>query len=365
MLSKKLTSYLALAFILILLTAFFVSPKDGFSPYENRYLEKLPSFTLKSFASGDFTGKLTSYISDHFFMRSSWISLNTLYSVSTLKDEVNGAYFCSDGSLIEKYVPMERPDLIYRSINAFCEANPGADVKVMLVPTAVTVNGNDLPSLLPRQAQTADMKIIAGCLSCTFIDVQTALNASEKPFYSYDHHWTTEGAYAAYREYCRVSGLEPVPENALVKEVLTTEFRGTIYNKTVPFNAGGDTIEYWHLPDESYTVTWSDTVTHDVIDRGMLDTNDKYGCFFSGNHPLVTVHNDELDNGEKLLLIKDSYANCFAPFLMSHYETVVMVDPRYYGLSVHDLMEEQGIDRVLFLYNLNTIGTDIGIRGIE
>lgn len=59
-----------------------------------------------------------------------------------------------------------------------------------------------------------------------------------------------------------------------------------------------------------------------------------------------------------LLILKDSYANCFVPFLTAHFREIVLVDPRYYYGNVDALMEEQEFTDVLFLYNLNTFLED-------
>lgn len=57
-------------------------------------------------------------------------------------------------------------------------------------------------------------------------------------------------------------------------------------------------------------------------------------------------------NGKTLLLLKDSYANAMVPFLTQHYETIVLVDLRYYRDSLLPLFEE-GVDDLLILYNVS------------
>ena len=60
----------------------------------------------------------------------------------------------------------------------------------------------------------------------------------------------------------------------------------------------------------------------------------------------------------RLLLIKDSYANSFLPFLTQDFREIVVVDPRYYFGNVKDLIRNEGVTDVLFLYNDNTFMTD-------
>ena len=59
-----------------------------------------------------------------------------------------------------------------------------------------------------------------------------------------------------------------------------------------------------------------------------------------------------------LLLVKDSYANCFVPFLTSQFREIVLVDPRYYYGNLESLMTEETFTDVLFFYNLNTFLED-------
>ena len=54
-------------------------------------------------------------------------------------------------------------------------------------------------------------------------------------------------------------------------------------------------------------------------------------------------------------MIKDSYANCFIPFLTEHYETIYVLDLRYYRAPLFSLLEEYGAKGdmdILVLYNV-------------
>lgn len=66
-------------------------------------------------------------------------------------------------------------------------------------------------------------------------------------------------------------------------------------------------------------------------------------------------------NSSKLLVVKDSYANCFVPFLIPYYSEIIMIDPRYYYENTQNLTENKGITDVLFLYNMDTFSTDRSI----
>ena len=64
------------------------------------------------------------------------------------------------------------------------------------------------------------------------------------------------------------------------------------------------------------------------------------------------------------MVIKDSYANCFIPFLTEHYSQIFVVDLRYYGDILSDLIRDNDINDVLFLYNATTFFEDSTVESI-
>ena len=44
----------------------------------------------------------------------------------------------------------------------------------------------------------------------------------------------------------------------------------------------------------------------------------------------ASISSTTADTGRTLLLLKDSYANCFVQFLTPYYDRILMIDPRYY-----------------------------------
>ena len=50
--------------------------------------------------------------------------------------------------------------------------------------------------------------------------------------------------------------------------------------------------------------------------------------FLYGNNSYTTIQGS---GKGKLLVIKDSYANCLVPYLAQHYAQIGVIDPRGYG----------------------------------
>jgi hypothetical protein len=60
----------------------------------------------------------------------------------------------------------------------------------------------------------------------------------------------------------------------------------------------------------------------------------------------------DVKNGQKILIIKDSYGNAFAPFLCAHYEDVYIVDYRYLKYNIKSIMKKFDINNIIFAHNL-------------
>ena len=50
-----------------------------------------------------------------------------------------------------------------------------------------------------------------------------------------------------------------------------------------------------------------------LYEWGYLNKRDQYALFLNGNHSKVKIESS-LENGRKLLIVKDSYAHAFVPF---------------------------------------------------
>ncbi len=57
---------------------------------------------------------------------------------------------------------------------------------------------------------------------------------------------------------------------------------------------------------------------------------------------------------EPSLIKIESNANSFIPFLTSHFSEIYVVDPRYYDEDLNHIIEDEGIDNLLILYNVKT-----------
>ena len=369
---RKYTARLLGAGILVLAVWFVLAPKKEFSENENRYLTKMPSFTAKTVFSGEYPESLSDWIADHFPMRDLFMGVKTEVEIVSGRREINRIYIGEDNYLIERYEAPENTERITDTLVKFYDRvkDTGVDVRLMLVPTAVTIYEDKLPAYAPEADQMETAKLLYEATGIPAVDCSEKLLAGAQEgqiYYRTDHHWTTFGAYLGYTAYCEEEGIEPVPLEALEAETVTEEFAGTLYSKVNDYTHMKDAITVYTNPEDRLRVTYEDTgeVSDSLYNFDYLQEKDKYSLFLNNIHPLVEIENETAPSDDVLMLIKDSYANSMVPFLTHHYKKIYVFDTRYYKDGPSSFLEEHGeVTDVLILYNMNTLDGDTGIRGI-
>lgn len=406
--AEVFTVSLITAFILCFSVWCLVAPKQTFSENENRALASWPVYSFTALKDGSYMSGVQTYLSDHFPLRDPFMTLKTKYEMLTGREEINDIYLAKDGYYIEAYkTPKQQKKIItqFQKLQDAITTGAKENVRVMLVPTAISTYNAKLPNCAPdrgvlRQVDTMN-EIYAALPNMQKVDVWSALQAAAAQeetdrtrasgdadgaqpvadagdagcdtsaatglYYHTDHHWTTHGAYIGYQAYCGAAELSPIPEADFQKTCVTTDFHGTIFSKLHDSTVPGDAITLYEYPANQLTVSYPDTgeVTDTLYNRDYLAQKDKYSMFLNNLHPLVEITNETADSDRQLVLIKDSYANSMVPFLVNHYQKIYVFDTRYYRFGPSSFINEHPeVTDVLLLYNMNTIDTDLGVGGI-
>ena len=341
-------------------------PENAFSENENRYLEKMPKFNFDTVTDKTFMTKFENYFSDRIVMREQWISLMNDFDRLLGKKEIKGI-FTEDGRMMQSWresdYDKESVSKNLAAMESFAQKYPKIKMYFMLAPNAQEIYSDTLPA----NCGAADQKLfIKDCYdsvpSITGIDVYSALSSAKNDYIYYrtDHHWTSLGAYYAYSQLCDALGLTPFDPAA--HTALTADgFYGTHYAKARTWNAVPDVITYYDL-DNTLTV-WNVTAagqptegqTTGLYDTDKLAVYDKYAMFLHGNNGLSRVQG----NGSgRILVIKDSYANCFVPYLTANYADIDVVDFRNYNYGLDKLIADNSYDQILVLYNFDSFKSD-------
>lgn len=341
--------------IAIILIIDVLGPMEGFSALENRYLSEKPSFSLQGFANGDYTMAYEKYVKDQFVAREAWMRAKSFFSHTLGKVENNNVVFGKEGYLFHKFIHL--PDQFHKNLahlSAFAQRHPSIPTTLLLAPNSYAV----MEDFLPIGLYNVDQKPIieqayAFLADAGFIglDVLTALlsNKEEALYYKLDHHWTTQGAYVAYLAWCNQKGIEPTELEDWTAQHIEG-FKGTFYSAAKRFDALKDEITYYEMPHA--TVTMNDNLVGGLYDLSYAAGKDKYGLFLYNNPSRLTIKSTHENAKGSLLVIKDSYANSFLPFLTVHYEEVEVIDLRTFNGDVDALVLEGQYDEALFLYNV-------------
>lgn len=258
------------------------------------------------------------------------------------------------------------------NINAIADAVKGtATVYMLPIPLS---SGITLPDALYGKDVFSDQKAaedgIIGFMNDNVVSVplNKAMMAhrGEYIYFRTDHHWTATGAYYAYVEFCKLAGKTPTPLESFETEEFPG-FLGTFYRDTNESRYLGDNpdtvVAYYPLSTEAtldYTDKNGQVIRWPIIyDQSSAPASYKYGTFVGGDQPYTIIKNPALTDGSSCVVVKESFGNAFVPFLVDHYETVHVIDYRYWEGSVSDFVKTNGVDDVLFVNNLSAIRSSV------
>ena len=367
--------------VLILFSVFFVgmflldcvTPDRTVSELENTTLTQRPKVTAQILSSAGlnrFFNDYTQYTKDQIPGRDAWISLQSFVETALLQKTQSGGILLGDkGQMFDRTYGLVSSEerTLPRNIAAVASlaARCPGKVYVMVAPAASSIYPERVPAhapLLQEESYLSQIQAAVEQAGGVYLPLKDALSAhkDEYIYYRTDHHWTTQGAYYAYSELCSALGLEPF-DRAAHTAVEVPDFYGTFYSRARTWNAQPDTLTYYDLdnPLTIYTVTGpgmpTEGQTTGLYDLDKLDVYDKYAAFLHGNNGLSRVEGD----GEgRILVIKDSYANSFVPFLTANYAQIDVVDLRNYNYGLDGLIAENGYDQILVLYSFDSFKSD-------
>ncbi len=345
-----------------------------YSETENRMLEQKPSVSISGIADGSYMEKYETYQADQFAGRDTWMEIKTGMELLLGKRESNGVFLGEDGVLMEELSDDSGKNVAenLEEINNFAARNEGINFYFLLAPNAAQVWKEKLPAFAVTEDQEKQFAGVQQELSesIQWVDALGVLqeHKDEEIYYHTDHHWTSLAASYVFEGLRDVMQLDETYITPLKPYAVTNDFQGTLSAKSGYERRAKETI-YAYLPEDGqdtglvvYDVEAGEK-TASLYDTDKLNERDKYGVFLGGNSPLLDIQTVS-DSQRKLLIFKDSYANCMIPFLVSSFRQIEVVDPRYYYGDVQTLIEENDITDVLFLYNGNTFFTDNSLSGV-
>lgn len=371
--SEGIVGKVFLLCLLLIIVGNLIYPDREKSEQENRMLAKRPKLTVDGLLSGNFMEQYEDYQSDQFMGRDGWRGLKVALNRFGGSKEENDVLLGKSKQLLEKINKPEKENLDknLEAIQNFAGRYKDVPVSMLIVPDAAAVLTDKLPSFATVPDQSTSINFVKKELgdSVKWIDATKVLNKhkDEKLYYKTDHHWTTLGASYVFAEAAGTMGINGGSTAVYASYPVATDFNGTLAAKSgsrldvkeeidvyIPKDLDNDVIV-------SYVNEQKKTTT--LYDLDKLKTRDKYGVFLGDNTSLIDIKTVS-ESKKRLLVVKDSYANCFIPFLTPYYREIVVLDPRYFSGDVKDVMETYNVSDVLFLYSGNTFLQDNNISGV-
>lgn len=282
--------------------------------------------------------------------------------------EVNGAVYVAGNSAYNLfYFNLDKSNRYIDVLNRTADYLDGlANVYSILVPTSTGImlseqQQNDLGcSSSGKAIDYMYSSMNAGIKTVPVFD-ELMRHRDEYIYFRTDHHWTALGAYYAYRMYAAAAGFTP-HELSDFETRAFPGFLGSYYassDQSPALSATPDTVMAY-MPIGTNSMTFYDadlnpTKWFIVNDVSGYKASNKYSCFIGGDNAYSVIENPSITDGSACLVYKDSYGNPFVTFLVDHYQTVYVIDSRYYTVNMKQFVVEHHVTDVIFLNNLESI----------
>lgn len=359
--------------LLVLFTVFivFFSVADIITPdrnnTESEKLAQKPKFSMKALLKTDttsykseYTTKYEKYIEDQFFLRDNWVDIKSVTELALGKIQNNNVVMGKDGYQFEIYRTLDQRKYGVNKdyLNKFFQQYPNLNFTFAIVPNSYAILEEKVPYGLGNIDQRKEITQINNEIqekNVKKLNLFPILESQKEAYiyYKTDHHWTTYGAYLAYRAYVENLGLTPVAYESLTPNEVSN-FKGTFYKKSKFIHTQPDILTYFEIPTTSVTIDTKEY--NDYYDRTKFEQADKYDAFLRGNNGVTILKsavntNAIIEETSRVMVIKDSYSNSFAPFLLYNFDEVYIVDLRSITQSLKEILTTIEFDDILVMYN--------------
>ena len=276
------------------------------------------------------------------------------------------AFQIGDSAFIYQNFSQATSDSYAALVNELAQKLQDKGVTVISAPTPTAVGvliEDEYQQKLGSVSQVKIQEYINSRLDPQVVAVDT-VNAlidhnDEYIFFRTDHHWTALGAYYSYRAICESVGLEPVDIETLEPWDQGT-FRGSLYGRVQqPNKLRADTVTAYipkgDIRFETYNTDGYPSQRTLLTDASYRTEYEKY-LVFGTDYPMTHAENRSLPDAPNCIVVKDSFGNCFVPFLTQSFHHVYAIDYRkYYREPIDKLVEKYNIDCVIIMPYITAI----------
>lgn len=353
--------------VLVLSILSVAMPRPEILEGENRAPAPPPSLSPISILNGSFGRALEEYLKDGFPMREELIDLKAHTTLSLGMRENNGVIVGKQGycAIRPDHSSLSLYSENLEHIKAFysdCEKK-GIPHYLFLAPRALDVLSHyfDAEELRGELSSVWDMaEESLPYLIEANEEIETQSASGEYVWFRSDHHWTSRGAYEAYLKIANALSVDAISMEELRPQILSQEFYGTVHSRLGLKGGDGDKLSVYRWQGDGEIAVYD----HDtkraltgLYDLKQLDEKDKYRVFLGGNHAHLSISSPTLEVRERIMIIKDSFANSVIPYLARDVDMEVY-DLRYFKGSIEEEIARERPDRIILIYGIDTLLTD-------
>lgn len=296
-------------------------------------------------------------------------------------DKVDDKIFVSNGSGYLMFKGIDDTAVNYAATLNSIVSSVDNDITVynMVVPTNTEFGlSGDLSGYSNSQRANLDKINSALMDSVVNIDLYKTLNlhSSEYIYYRTDESLTSLGAYYIYREFAQRANFNPDYIYSLdklsEKKGSIGRFEGSFIQRTTDekiqphgnqelFN-NADSIDFYKLPVH-YNCDRVDIKTGKRIETDLFTTdnavNDPLSVFPGKDTELLEISNEENNNDEKLLIVKDHIGEPVIGYLIPAYDEVYVVDAQLYKENLSEYIRSSNITQVLILSGITDANSSL------
>lgn len=379
---KILMTSLFIAYLSVIGIYMIVRADHDISNMENRELADKPSFSLEAVADGTFMEDTEAYVKDQFPGRDTWLKSYVDFQLLTDRTYINGHYVADDDWMLAEPEYDNRDAQIGKAVGKLNDfgtwvKDEGMELYYFSVPHKVALMDFILPDYIKKGHYQHNIDYFMDRVNSEnvhAVDMTTRFSNEftedeiKEMYFKTDHHWNGHGSFLGYKmmeetlkETSAYFPDETPMDDAYQKKCLPEDkqFIGS-YNRQLYMMV--DTEEELCVYTEETYDDFSITVNGDEVNSSSFynqaygnegKKNINFGELFSFNYAEVTVENKQRkEDGGKILIIKDSYANPMIFQIAQNFYETTYYDPRYNeDRTLKEYIGEHDFDVIAFVYN--------------
>lgn len=282
-----------------------------------------------------------------------FLNSNLFFSYAAKDEYIGGGFILYEGVAYAKGNDnSKRSKDFFDVLDKFANKYPMASVSfIPVIQSQICIEDiSGLTSNLSNQKETINKFSDMASDKLKVINTYDRLknHLSEYLYFKYDNHWTSRAAYYAYQEFCEYKKMNCDDINNYEEVLINSKYIGSAYSFSKDERVKNKTDEiYAYIATANEVMKVYDNKGRVISEGKSINTNLKnYNAFILGDNPWTTIEVEDSKSDKSILIVKDSFGCALAPYFVSNYKNIYIVDPRFAKFKITDKIKE--VDDILF-----------------